>query len=334
MPRYNYPGYGQRGDDWLTKRPGTKGGYHGGTDNPAKPDTPVYSEYGGKIFRSGVIAGYGRSVIVESIAPDGTPFYALYGHLGPGELPAPGAEIVAGRPIPGAVIGTKDYVRSMGGLSTGPHLHREIISGNILLNKEGPLGIYSSKVEHRADPDTFDINHPFFPYERPGQGSSSQPKPGSDESKQLPGTDRIIISPPIVPSVPLPVPGMPIPGAEGPTSVGGPRGPQPVVPPPSPPASPRDPRRSGGVLGPLKLGSQPPPAADILAHRADSLQVGPQAVSYLAMPFSFPEAEEGKRVIDKLGGLSRPSGLIDPSSEESPRQTYPVRRLISRIARQ
>jgi hypothetical protein len=47
MPRYEYPGYGPVGDGWLTKRPGTKGGYH--------------PEYAGKISRSGVIAGYGRA---------------------------------------------------------------------------------------------------------------------------------------------------------------------------------------------------------------------------------------------------------------------------------
>ncbi|NPU12310.1 M23 family metallopeptidase [Bradyrhizobium sp. 83012] len=219
MPRYEYPGYGPVGDGWLTKRPGTKGGYHGGTDNPAKPDTPVYAEYAGKVFRSGVIAGYGRAVVVESVAPDGTKFYALYGHLGPGDLPAPNTPIVAGRPIPGAVIGTKDYVQSMGGLSTGPHLHREIISGNVRLNADGPFGIYSSDVKHKADPDTFDINQPLFPYERPSQ--PSPPQPSDEVSKRLPGRGRIM-SPPIAPSVSSPiVPGMPIPGAEGPTSVGG-----------------------------------------------------------------------------------------------------------------
>jgi murein DD-endopeptidase MepM/ murein hydrolase activator NlpD len=132
MPRYNYPGYGPRGDDWSTKRPGTVGGYHGGSDNPAAAGTPVYSEYTGKIFRSGTIAGYGRSVIVKSVAPDGTTFYALYGHLGPGDLPIPGTDVVAGKPIPGAVIGSQKYVQSMSGLSTGPHLHREIMVSDFI----------------------------------------------------------------------------------------------------------------------------------------------------------------------------------------------------------
>ncbi|NPV22847.1 M23 family metallopeptidase [Bradyrhizobium aeschynomenes] len=330
MPRYEYPGYGPVGDGWLTKRPGTKGGYHGGTDNPAKPDTPVYAEYAGKVFRSGVIAGYGRAVVVESVAPDGTKFYALYGHLGPGDLPAPNTPIVAGRPIPGAVIGTKDYVQSMGGLSTGPHLHREIISGNVRLNADGPFGIYSSDVKHKAAPDTFDINQPLFPYERPSQ--PSPPQPSDEVSKRLPGRGRIM-SPPIAPSVSSPiVPGMPIPGAEGPTFVGGPNGPEPVVPPPLPRPSPKDPRRHG-VLGPLDLVSRPSPDAALFPRPTVDSQVDPGALGYLAMLFSSPEMENEKRVMSLLEGPSRPSGLTNLPSDVSSEQTYPVRRLISRVVR-
>jgi murein DD-endopeptidase MepM/ murein hydrolase activator NlpD len=165
MPRYDYPGYKFTGEGWLGARPGTKCGYHGGTDNPAAAGTPVYAEHGGKVFRSGPISGYGMSVIVKSIAADGTPFYELYGHLGPGRLPPPDSEVVAGKPIPGAVIGETEYVRSKGGISSGPHLHRETISGKVRLNPNGGLGLYSSEINHKADPDTFDINHPVFPYE-------------------------------------------------------------------------------------------------------------------------------------------------------------------------
>ncbi|QPF93762.1 hypothetical protein [Bradyrhizobium commune] len=39
MPEYRYPGYGPASENWLTPRAKTKGGYHGGTDNPAKPGT-------------------------------------------------------------------------------------------------------------------------------------------------------------------------------------------------------------------------------------------------------------------------------------------------------
>jgi hypothetical protein len=241
MSRYNYPGYKSTGEGWLGARAGTKGGYHGGTDNPADAETPVYAEHGGRVFRSGQINGYGMSVIVESTAPDGTRFYELYGHLGPGPLPDPGAEIKAGEPIPGAVIGTKKYVQSKGGITSGPHLHREIISGNVRLNPKDGLGIYSSKIEHKADPDTFDINHPVFPYE------NGEPLP----TPVPPAGRRIIISPRGLASpTPLPDrpdggseatrqsepssqlrPGMAIPSAVGPTSIGGPDGPTPVVPP-------------------------------------------------------------------------------------------------------
>ena len=66
--------------------PTSKGGYHGGADNAAKPGTPVYAEYGGEVYRSGPITGYGMSVIVKTTAPDGTVFYHLYGHLGPAPI--------------------------------------------------------------------------------------------------------------------------------------------------------------------------------------------------------------------------------------------------------
>lgn len=113
------------------------------------------------------------SVVVKSTAPDGSIFYQLYGHLGPDQLPAPGTPIAADQPIPGAVIGTKDYVRAQGGLTSGPHLHREIISGNVPLNADPnkPFGIYSSDITHKADPDAFDIDRPFFPYQ------NGEPKP-------------------------------------------------------------------------------------------------------------------------------------------------------------
>jgi len=332
MPRYEYPGYGPAGDGWLTKRPGTKGGYHGGTDNPAKPNTPVYAEYGGKVFRSGKIAGYGRAVVVESVAPDGTTFRALYGHLGPGDLPEPGTPIAAGQPIPGAVIGTKDYVQSMGGLSTGPHLHREIISGNAPLKAAGRFGIFSSEVDHKADPDTFDISHPFFPYEQQGQQSAPRSKSGA--STQAPGSDRTVISPPIAPSDSPQMPGMPIPGAEGPTSIGGPGGPQPVVPPALPPAWPRNPLRGRGVLGPLNLGVQSPLDAGLPPDQPDGSPDWPPAVGYLAMPASLPETEDPKGAMGMPSGLSRPGDLPGVSSASMLRQTSPVRRLISRVARQ
>jgi hypothetical protein len=232
MPEYKYPGYGATTENWLTPRADTEGGYHGGSDNPAKPGTPVYAQHGGEIFRSGKITGYGMSVVVKSKASDGTVFYQLYGHLGPDPLPAPGTPVAADQPIPGAVIGTTKYVRDQGGRTSGPHLHREIISGRAPLNADPNkrFGIYSSDITHKADPDAFDIDRPVFPYQ------NGEPKPALPSG---PTTARPR-SPQVRPSLPgdtLPTdnlrPGaaspsssnIGIPGAEGPTSLGGPNGP-------------------------------------------------------------------------------------------------------------
>lgn len=194
MSEYNYPGYGPTRQNWLTRRSNTEGGYHGGSDNSAEPNTPVYAQYGGKVFRSGNIHGYGMAVVVESKASDGTKFYQLYGHLGPGPLPAPGTPVAADQPIPGAVIGTKEYVQRMGGITSGPHLHREIISGNAPLNadpKKG-FGIYSSDITHKADPDTFDINNPVFPYEPKG---APLPPPQRKQGNAAPTTQPQQVEP-------------------------------------------------------------------------------------------------------------------------------------------
>lgn len=228
MPEYKYPGYGATTENWLTPRAKTKGGYHGGSDNPAKPGTPVYAQHGGEVFRSGNIAGYGMSVVVKSTAPDGTVFYQLYGHLGPDQLPAPGTPIAADQPIPGAVIGTKDYVRAQGGLTSGPHLHREIISGKAPLNADPnkPFGIYSSDITHKADPDAFDIDRPVFPYQNgePKPPLPSAPTTAPPRSPQvlpsLPG-DILPADFPRQGAAPPSSSGMAIPGAKGPTSLGG-----------------------------------------------------------------------------------------------------------------
>jgi hypothetical protein len=230
MSKYNYPGYKPTSDGFLTARPKSRGGYHGGTDNAAAPGTPVYAQYGGKVFRSGPINGYGMAVIVKSEAPDGTRFYQLYGHLGPGPLPPPGTPVTADQPIPGAVIGTTEYVRSIAqGITQGPHVHREIISENATLNESDRLGTDSSDLTYKADPDTFDINHPVFPYEPP-HGAPLPPR----QPQQGNGETRLTAPPPAhsdpaEASSPELSPGMAIPGAEDPTVVGGPDAQYPLV---------------------------------------------------------------------------------------------------------
>jgi hypothetical protein len=235
MPEYKYPGYGATTENWLTPRANTKGGYHGGGDNPAKAGTPVYAQYGGEVFRSGVISGYGMAVVVKSSAADGTPFYKVYAHLGQGPLPAPGTPIEADQPIPGAVIGTKEYVQRMGGLTSGPHLHREIISGRAPLNADPnkPFGIYSSDITYRADPDTFDINHPVFPYQNgepkpPLQPRAAVTSPRPSQVRPPASGSAPSTQDPRIESSPNPFTGMIVPDAVGPTSLGGPNGPAPL----------------------------------------------------------------------------------------------------------
>jgi murein DD-endopeptidase MepM/ murein hydrolase activator NlpD len=152
-------------DSFREPRPKSRYGFHGGEDLAAPAGTPVPTQFDGKVFRSGPIDGYGNTVVVESIAPNGRKFYTLYGHLGPDGLPAVGADVKAGESLLGKV-GTEAFVNSFPHADIkGTHLHWEIISDKAGLRQNGSLGIYSSDTTHRANPDTFDINNPFFPDE-------------------------------------------------------------------------------------------------------------------------------------------------------------------------
>ncbi|WP_426408306.1 peptidoglycan DD-metalloendopeptidase family protein [Bradyrhizobium ganzhouense] len=294
MPEYKYPGYGPTKENWLTPRAKTKGGYHGGSDNPAEPGTPVYAQYGGEIFRTGRIDGYGMSVVVKSKAPDGTVFYQLYGHLGPDQLPAPGTPVVANQPIPGAVIGTTKYVQDQGGLTTGPHLHREIISGKAPLNADPNkrFGIYSSDITHKADPDVFDIDRPAFPYQngepKPAlpPGSTTAPSRSPQIRPSLPG-DTLPTDLPRLGAAPLSSSGMAIPGTEGPTSLGGPNGPALL----RAPASSRS--QSPGSSSPI-VDPAPPP-----------LRFAPEEFRNFG-PFAMPGSFGGPGVASAASGM--PSG--------------------------
>jgi peptidase M23-like protein len=314
MSKYNYPGYKPTSDGFLTARPKSRGGYHGGTDNAAAPGTPVYAQYGGKVFRSGPINGYGMAVIVKSEAPDGTRFYQLYGHLGPGPLPPPGTPVTADQPIPGAVIGTTEYVRSIAqGITQGPHVHREIISENATLNESDRLGTDSSDLTYKADPDTFDINHPVFPYEPP-HGAPLPPR----QPQQGNGETRLTAPPPAhsdpaEASSPELSPGMAIPGAEDPTVVGGPDAQYPLVPPAR--TRSRAPSQGNSWLDtPGSDFSRPPPGD------------GPTSSNVRATVLSLPAARfpvqgllapDGGRVLDRWASSS-PRGSVAPQSEDLP----------------
>ncbi|MBV8918387.1 M23 family metallopeptidase [Bradyrhizobium sp.] len=232
---YNYPGF-RLAHPFPEPRPKEKFGYHGGADYAAEAGTPVPAMFGGTVFRSGYINGYGMAVVIRTETAKG-PIYTLYGHLGPNGLPKVTNEdgthtvIQPGQPV--GEVATRAFNETFN-LHYNPHLHLEIISGKAILNPKANFGIISSDLTHRANPETFDINNPQFPYEIAGR----PPKPG-----QAPANSPFVTPsrPPLPqgalrasPASPAPTqlsPGMPIPGAGGPSSIGGPDGPTPLVPP-------------------------------------------------------------------------------------------------------
>jgi murein DD-endopeptidase MepM/ murein hydrolase activator NlpD len=172
MP-YKHPGFRLK-HPFPEPRPNSMYGWHGGADYGAEAGTAVPAEYSGTVFRSGPISGYGMAVIVKSTAANGSKFYTLYGHLGPDALPEVGAPIEAGKTLLGTV-GSEAYVNSFPNAHIkGTHLHLEIIDGRFRLSKAGPLGLVSSDLTYRSNPETFDINDPKFLYEITGR----PPKPG------------------------------------------------------------------------------------------------------------------------------------------------------------
>src|SRR5215831_1909220 len=82
---YNYPGF-RLAHPFPELRPKEKFGYHGGADYAAEAGTPVPAMFGGTVFRSGDINGYGKAVVIETKTAKGS-VYTLYGHLGRDGLP-------------------------------------------------------------------------------------------------------------------------------------------------------------------------------------------------------------------------------------------------------
>jgi hypothetical protein len=173
---YKYPGF-TLAHPFPEPRPKELFGYHGGADYAARAGTPVPAQYAGTVFRSGHIHGYGLAVIVETQTADG-PIYTLYGHLGPNGMPEAKARIEPGQPI--GEVASKAFNETFG-LHYNPHLHLEIISDKADIKRTGALNTWSSDLTHRANPETFDINHPKFPYEITGR----PPKPGVSPSAPL-----------------------------------------------------------------------------------------------------------------------------------------------------
>lgn len=123
--------------------------YHPGVDFSAASGTTIPAATGGIVIYSGYNdGGYGNTVVVESYNSSGGKFYTLYGHMNGNQMPTLGTPVV-----PGSTIGEVGRT----GLSTGPHLHFEVLTGNapIAHGWGGPLGITSSQQQYRYDPQDF-----------------------------------------------------------------------------------------------------------------------------------------------------------------------------------
>jgi murein DD-endopeptidase MepM/ murein hydrolase activator NlpD len=101
------------------------GTLHAGIDIAAPIGTPVYSPEGGVVLRAGPASGFGLVVAVQH--GDGT--ITLYGHVNQ-MFVSEGQAVSAGQQI--AEVGNR-------GQSTGPHLHFEVHTGGLYVNRVNPV---------------------------------------------------------------------------------------------------------------------------------------------------------------------------------------------------
>ncbi|MBU1215258.1 MAG: peptidoglycan DD-metalloendopeptidase family protein [Gammaproteobacteria bacterium] len=93
---------------------------HAGQDFPAPMDTPIPAAAKGTVYNIEDIAGYGHCVVLQHTPLGGSPvYYTLYAHLSQ----KPPIELFGKTIEAGATIG----LVGMSGISTGPHLHFEVI---------------------------------------------------------------------------------------------------------------------------------------------------------------------------------------------------------------
>jgi murein DD-endopeptidase MepM/ murein hydrolase activator NlpD len=88
---------------------------HQGTDFAAPTGTPVFAVMSGTVESAAPLGGYGNQVLVRH--GDGTE--TRYGHL----------SVIGVRPGQAVTIGQQIGVVGSTGVSTGPHLHFEVITG-------------------------------------------------------------------------------------------------------------------------------------------------------------------------------------------------------------
>jgi murein DD-endopeptidase MepM/ murein hydrolase activator NlpD len=202
--------------------------YHKGWDYSQPLGMPIHAAADGVVYYSGAASGYGLVVVLKHQAPTGEVFDTRYGHMDhllPFQINQPVKK--------GDVIG---YVGN-NGISGGPHLHYEIRTWNentALNNTVNGKGMYRSGEQKTwgvvEDPGTFDyFGMSVYNARTPGASALAPPSSHVPSGPSLPNTLLPAGNPPA--GAPLQLhPGMPIPDAEGPSSVGGSNGPTPVVP--------------------------------------------------------------------------------------------------------
>ena len=109
--------------------------YHKGIDFGAHWGMPIHAAADGQVVRAGWAGGYGRQVRLAHSGGLAT----SYSHMSSMAV-APGSIVHQGD-----VIG---YVGSSG-LSTGPHLHYEVLRDGVAIN---PMGVRFSVATRSADP--------------------------------------------------------------------------------------------------------------------------------------------------------------------------------------
>jgi murein DD-endopeptidase MepM/ murein hydrolase activator NlpD len=101
------------------------GTLHAGVDIAAPIGTPIYAPEGGVVVQAGPASGFGLAVAVQH--GDGT--ITLYGHVNQ-MFVSVGQAVTGGQQI--AEVGNR-------GQSTGPHLHFEVHTGGLYVNRVNPV---------------------------------------------------------------------------------------------------------------------------------------------------------------------------------------------------
>jgi murein DD-endopeptidase MepM/ murein hydrolase activator NlpD/Ca2+-binding RTX toxin-like protein len=122
--------------------------FHPGQDYSAASGTSIPAAASGTVYYSGFNSSYGNTVVIQSTSGDIGNFYTQYSH-----------QNGVGMPPVGAIVGQGDSIGQVGstGMSTGPHLHFEVLSGDAPFRSAsgGPMGFTSKEISYRFDPNSF-----------------------------------------------------------------------------------------------------------------------------------------------------------------------------------